>query len=189
MHVLTFKSTLNSDFTNYPINELDEEFFKEHAKPPSGKYAKMLVRATPIANDLWEQSLDVKNTLSNVKHVLDFSFTDRGLESFVEICAALNIEMIDFNKILKRAKQESELEKYYNRFDEVYLTNIFDLMSSDLPELIELTRERNMDYNMKYVDNVKITHTVDSLKEYFKVACKAYKAKKEDIIKQRKNKG
>lgn len=187
----TFKHMfLTGGIMNYPVNELDEEYFVQHGKPPSGKYAKMLTRSTPIAEKIWSQVLSVKSSMHDFFPAMNSVFTNRGIEFVVEQYAALNVELQDFNKELKTAKQEQELLKYMERFTEVYSVNVFDMMVADISELLSTSAKRNSLYQEEYPNNPvePITYTVDDMKEYFKEATKSYKAKKAEIIKRQKQK-
>lgn len=178
----SFKTELSNGLLNYPINEMDDAYFEEHGKPPSGKYAKMLRRATPIANEVWLQSLAVKTTLHDIKHLNDFVFTNRGMESLVEMYAALNVELQDLNKLIKKTKQEQPLQEYYEQYSELYSVNVFDMMVTDLETLMPYVVERNDVYNASFPEsNSVLTHTTDDMKAYFKEACKDYKEKKSKI--------
>lgn len=185
------KSFMNDGIMNYPINELDEEFYTEHGKPPSGKYAKMLTRATPIADKIWSQVLTVKASMHDFYPAMNSVFTNRGIEFIVEQYAALNVEIQDLNKELKAAKQEQDLLKYMERFNTVYGVNVFDMMVSDITELLDNAAIRNEVHRTNYVESMvqPITYTVDDMKEHFKDATKKYKAKKSEILKRQKQKG
>lgn len=181
---------LNGGIMNYPINELDEEYFNQHGKPPSGKYAKMLTRATPIADKIWDQTLTLKSKLHEFEPAIRQVFTNRGIEYMVEQYAALNVELQDLNKELKAAKQEQELLKYMERFENVYTTNAFDMMVNDIEALLPEASKRNDNYQAQYTDSMvdPITYTVDDMKLYFKEETKKYKAKKQEILKRQKQK-
>ncbi len=166
-HIQKFKSELlTGGIMNYPINELDDEFYSQNGKPPSGKYAKMLTRATPIADKIWSQVLTLKSSLHDFYPAINSVFTNRGIEFMVEQYAALNVELQDFNKELKSAKQEQELLKYMERFENVYSVNVFDMMVEDIEALILAASERNVVYRREYTDSmvITITHTVDDMK-------------------------
>lgn len=185
------KSFMNDGIMNYPINELDEEFYTEHGKPPSGKYAKMLTRATPIADKIWSQILTVKSSMHDFYPAMNSVFTNRGIEFIVEQYAALNVEIQDLNKELKAAKQEQDLLKYIERFKDLYSVNVFDMMVADVEKLLDIADIRNERHRNDYADSLvqPITYTVDDMKEHFKDATKKYKAKKSEILKRQKQKG
>ena len=179
LKILAFKEKMvNSGFLNYPINEMDEHFYNQHGKPPSGKFAKMLTRATPIADDIWKQSLTAKTKLHDVRFVSNNPFTNRALEYLVEQYAALDIELQEFNKALKKAKQEQPLMDYYQQYEDVYGVNVFDMLSGDLDELIVIGEKMNADVRDSYPSTPALTVSVDGLKEYYKTALKDYKEAK-----------
>ena len=185
------KSFMNDGIMNYPINELDEEFYTKHGKPPSGKYAKMLTRATPIADKIWSQILTVKSSMHDFYPAMNSVFTNRGIEFIVEQYAALNVEIQDLNKELKAAKQEQDLLKYIERFKDLYSVNVFDMMVADVEKLLDIADIRNERHRNDYADSLvqPITYTVDDMKEHFKEVTKKYKSKKAEILKRQKQKG
>lgn len=188
LKIVEFKNNLSNGFLAYPINELDEEFFVANGHPPSGKYAKMLTRSTPMVNDIWKQSLTIKQTLHNLEYVVNTIFTDRGIECLTEQYAALNVEMQDLNKELKKTKQEQDIATYYARYDTMHTVNVFDMLVDDLNTLMPDIHNRNAVYNTKYNDTNVINHDVEMMKEHFKNSTKEYKAKKAEMLKKQKQK-
>lgn len=180
--ILKFKEEMKQGLLNYPINELDEEYFSEHGKPPSGKYAKMLTRATPIADKVWKQSLTVKAKLHDMQFLLDYPITNRAFECLVENYAAFDIELQDFNKLLKTTKQEKPLEDYYQRFESLYTVNVFEMLSDDLESLIPVGMEMNSQERQRY-DIPELTVVLDELKAYYKPCLKKAKEDKAKIAK------
>lgn len=171
-----FKVSLNEGFLSYPINEMDEKHYQETGKVPSGKFAKMLRRATPIADDVWLQSLNVKTSLHDLDHVTNFAFTDRGIESFIEIYAALNVEIQEQVKLIKKTNQEQPLHEYYTQFEDIYNVNCFDMLVDDISAIIPEITKRNSEYNSRHPDRAQtLTYELDTIKQYFKHATKKYK--------------
>lgn len=188
--ILTFKKNyVSSGFTAYPINELDESYYNEHGKPPSGKYAKMLRRATPIADEIWDQILEVQAKMHDFPFLTRFPITNRLFECVVEHFAALDIELQDLKKVMKKSNQEQELNVYYSQYQEYYDVNVFDMMVKDLEQLLGAGQELNLEYRNKNSLNPELTITIDELKEYYKPALKKAKEAKKELLKKRNSNG
>lgn len=116
----------------YPINELDEQFYLEQGKPPSGKYAKMLVRAAPLANKAWDQTLVLKQSFHDLPFLSKFPITERSIYCYIENCVVVDLELQKLKKEVSTTKQEKELKEYYDEFDLDW--NVFDLTFDDVEQ-------------------------------------------------------
>ena len=138
-NMFSFKSWLVEDgLLKYPINELDEAVYQETGKPPSGKYAKMLTRATPLVDQIWRHCLQFKQTFHDIEFLLKFPITERVVYCFIENCVVIDLKMQIVIKAMTKAKQEKEIEEYY-KSDYEFLSglNIFDLTFIDVERLFQ----------------------------------------------------
>lgn len=185
--ILEFKESLSTTgFLDYPINEMDDAYYNEHGKPPSGKYAKMLRRATPIADEIWKQSLTVKSKLHDVQFLIDNPITNRALECLVEQYASLDIELQELNKCLKKTKQEQPLQEYYEQYEDVYSVDVFDMLSNDMEKLLPIGVAENTILQTQYDLIPPLDVSLDELKAYYKPALKKAKDAKKKMLQKQK---
>lgn len=189
--ILKFKQQLvSSGFLEYPINELDEKYYTEHGKPPAGKYAKMLGRATPIANRVWKQSLTVKSKLHDAGFITKYPVTDRSFYYFVELVAALDIEVQELNKEIKKTKQEAELAEYYTQFADILKTNFFvDILAPDIDSMLHKGTEIVATWQENTPAHPDLMVDQEDVLSYYKSALKSAKEARKKLTKlQEENK-
>lgn len=137
-NVPEFKSwLLEEGLLNYPINELDEGVYQETGKPPSGKYAKMLVRATPLVDEIWKHCIEFKQTFHDIDFLLRFPITERVVYCYIENCVIIDLKLQLVKKAITKSKQEKDIQEYYNQFSLLNDLNMFDLTFSDVEKLIK----------------------------------------------------
>lgn len=122
---------------NYPINELDEAFYQETGKPPSGKYAKMLARATPLVDSIWKHCIEFKTTFHDIDFLLKFPITERVVYCYIENCVIIDLKLQLVKKAITKSKQEKDIQEYYNQFSLLNDLNMFDLTFKDVQKIID----------------------------------------------------
>lgn len=136
----------SSNLLAYPILELDNKVYEETGKPPMGKYAKMLTRATPLVDEIWLQCLQFKDKFHDIWFHLKHPTSNRTLYSFIENCVIIELKLQALLKVMDKAKQEKEIQEWYSQFNFLREFNIFNLCMDDL-DLLKGQVDMRIDMN------------------------------------------
>jgi hypothetical protein len=171
---------VTSGFLNYPVLELEEQFeasTMDHVQrqKETGKFLKKLGKNTPDFDKLWKKSLNLLQSLYNLKYVETTALTSRSLESLAEIYANFDLELQEFNKMLKKLeKSNPDVFSYYQEFSDAQSMSVFELYAEDMKEHYAHAKSRHEKYGVEGAFGVEY----EDMLGYYKVALKKVKEEK-----------
>lgn len=130
----------------------------------NSKFVKQLNRHMDNLDKIWDIQMTLKNTTNGMNHLLNNIFNVSGVLSLMEVYATFEHQLKELKKAITAASKQSEVVKsFYQRFDTLLETNVFQMMRDDIESIMGKVNSRGMVVDNDYSEYSHVNIELDSL--------------------------